>query len=133
MSQENVEAVLRGYEAFNRGDLDAAIEGFHPDLEWQGPEVLPEEDVYRGVEGVRRFWEQWLELFEDFQIEIEEVIDARENVVVMAVIRGRGRESGAEVRTPSFPHFWTIRDGKAIRMKMFPTKAAALEAAGLQQ
>ena len=133
MSRENVEAVLRGYAAFNRGDLDAAIEGFHPEIEWHGPGVFPDEDVYRGVEGVRRFWDQWLELFEDFQIEIEEVIEAGEKVVVMAVVHGRGRGSGADVKTPSFPHLWTFRDGKAVRMRMFQTKAEALEAAGLPE
>ena len=39
MSQENVETVLRAYEAFNRGDLDAASEVFHPEIQWSGPGV----------------------------------------------------------------------------------------------
>jgi uncharacterized protein len=134
MSQENVEAVLRGYEAFNRGDLDAAAEGFHPEIEWSGPGVLPEKrQIYRGIDGVRRFWEQWQAEFEDFTVEIEEVIETGEQVIVMAAVSGTGRGSGAQVRSPSFPHVWTIRDGQAVRMEMLQTKAEALEAAGLSE
>jgi uncharacterized protein len=133
MSQENVEAVLRGYEAFNRGDLDAAAEGFHPEIEWLGPDVLPERVVYRGIEGVRDFWGMWRDEFEDFSIEIEEVIDAGEQVIVMAAVSGRGRGSGADVRSPTFPHVWTIRGGVAVRMEMLRTRADALEATGLTE
>jgi ketosteroid isomerase-like protein len=134
MSQENVEAVLRGYEAFNRGDLDAAVEGFHPEIEWSGPGVLPEKrEVYRGKEGVRRFWGLWQAEFEDFTVEIEEVIEAGEQVIVMAAVSGTGRGSGAPVRSPTFPHVWTIRDGQAVRMEMLRTRAEAIKAAGLSE
>jgi ketosteroid isomerase-like protein len=134
MSQENVEAVLRGYEAFNRGDLDAAAEGFHPEIEWSGPGVLPEKrEIYRGIDGVRRFWGQWQAEFEDFTVEIEEVIEAGEQVIVMAAVSGTGRGSGAHVRSPTFPHVWTIRDGQAVRMEMLRTRAEALEATGLRE
>ena len=134
MSQENVDVVRRGYEAFNRGDLDAATEGFHPEIEWSGPGVLPERrEVYCGIEGVRRFWGTWQAEFEDFTVEVEEVIDAGDQVIVMAVVSGRGRGSGAHVRSPSFPHLWTFRDGQAVRMEMLRTRAEALEAAGLSE
>ena len=134
MSQENVQAILHGYEAFNRGDLDAAVEGFHPQIEWSGPGVVPESGtVYRGAKGVREFWEQWRGEFEDFNVEIEEVIDAGEQVIVMASVSGTGRGSGAPVRSPSFPHVWTIREGQAVRMEMLRTKAEALESVGLSE
>jgi uncharacterized protein len=134
MSRENVEAVLRGYEAFNRGDLDAAAEGFHPEIEWSGPGVLPERsEVFRGIDGVRRFWGLWQGEFEDFTVEIEEVIDAGEQVIVMAAVSGTGRGSGVHVRSPSFPHVWTIRDGLAVRVEMLRTRAEALEATGLSE
>ena len=58
MSEENIDAVLRGYEAFNRGDLDAAAEGFHPrDRDGVARAFCRRKRrVYRGIEGVRRFW-----------------------------------------------------------------------------
>ena len=33
MSQENVEVIRRGYELLNKWDIDAWLEGFHPDAE----------------------------------------------------------------------------------------------------
>jgi ketosteroid isomerase-like protein len=40
MSQENVERIRRGYEAFARGDVDAVLELLHPDVDWH-PAIAP--------------------------------------------------------------------------------------------
>jgi len=42
MSRENVEVVRHFIEAFQRGDMSAAFEAMHPDIEWRGPEGVPE-------------------------------------------------------------------------------------------
>lgn len=68
MSQENVERVLRGYEAFNRGDLEAASAGFDPNIEWVPLETLPDDAPVRGQEGVRRWWRMWREHMDDLRI-----------------------------------------------------------------
>ena len=34
MSQENVDIIRRGYEAFNRGDLEAILATLDPRIEW---------------------------------------------------------------------------------------------------
>jgi uncharacterized protein len=132
VARETVDRVLRGYELFNSGDLDAAMDGFHPDIEWVGTDVLPENETRRGHDEVRRFWESWREVFDDFRIEIEEIVDAGDQVIVMARVSGRGRDSGAEVVTPSFAHIWTLRDELVVRMEMLPTRADALRAVGLE-
>ena len=132
MTSTNVEFVRRGYQLFNEGRLEDALEGFDPDIEWSGPDLLPEGDrVYRGPEGVAQFWGAWREIFDDFRIEIEEMIDAGDRVVAMVRVSGRGKDSGAQVATPSFPHVWTIAHGKAVRMEMLPDRATALVAVGL--
>lgn len=132
MSQENVEGVLRGYEALNRGDLDAAVAGLAPDCELVLPPILPEAaGSYQGREGLRQFWETWRDSFEGFRMEVEEVIDAGDRVLVMAAACGTGADSGADVRTPSFAIIWTIEDGQAVRMHAFPTRAEGVEALGL--
>jgi uncharacterized protein len=133
MTRELRERVIRGYEAFNRGDVDAAVAGFHPDIEWTGPDMLPDEQTFRGPDGVRRFWGSWKEVFDDFHIEVVEVIDVDEHVIVMARVSGRGKDSGAEVTTPAFAHVWTIRDELVVRMKMLPSKEEALAAVRVEQ
>ena len=132
MSRENVERVRIGYEAFNRGDLDAALEGFPPDVEWHVWGELPEREVYRGPEGIKQFWQMWRDSFEGFEIKVERIFDADDRVVVLLAATGSGRGSGVEVRTPTFAQLWTFEGDKVIRVEML-TEAEALAAVGLRE
>jgi hypothetical protein len=50
MSRENVEVMRRAYEAFNRGDLRAAVADFAPDFEYVTSGVITDAgSVYRGA------------------------------------------------------------------------------------
>jgi ketosteroid isomerase-like protein len=129
VSQENVNLTLKGYEAFARGDLEAAFDLMHPEIEAHDPPEMPDAAVHRGHEAVRRDWEHTAELFDDFSIDVEQTFDRGDEVVVFLTYRGRGRESGAVVEA-SLAHVWTARDGKAIRLRQFLDRAEALEAAG---
>jgi ketosteroid isomerase-like protein len=133
MSRERVETILAGYAAFNGGDLDAALEGFPDDVVWEVPEMLPDQGPFVGREGVRRFWELWRETFSEFRVELDEVIDADEHVIVMIRVWGRGRDSGVEVTTPTFPQVWTWRGDEIARVRMLPSKEEALKAAGVSK
>jgi ketosteroid isomerase-like protein len=135
MSQEAIDRIKRGYEAFNRGDLEAAVQDLHPDIEWRVALDLPDsppDETYRGHEGVMRFWQSWHGAFEGFSVEIEEIIDAGDAVVVVGGVHGRGAVSGADVATPTFPMVWTLADdGRPIRVEMFQTLEDAKKEAGL--
>jgi hypothetical protein len=49
-------------------------------------------------------------------------------------ISGRGKRSGVEIEI-DMPlwQVWTLRDGKAVRWRIFRSKQEALEAAGLRE
>lgn len=130
MAREVVERILAGYESFNRGDFDQAIEGFTEDVEWVAPELFLEPGPHRGPDGVMRFWESWRDSFESFQLEIEEAHDLGDHLVVIARIHGTGRDSGAPVTTPSFPQVWTIAGDRVTRVEMFTSSDEAAEAIG---
>jgi ketosteroid isomerase-like protein len=132
MSQENLDLARKGYEAFARGDLDAAIELMHPEIEAHDPPEVPDATIYRGREAVRRDWEQTSELMEDFSIDVERTFDRGDEVVAFVRFRGRGRGSDAEVEAP-MAHVWTFRDGKAVRLRQFIDRAEALGAVGLSE
>ena len=132
MSQENIDRLRRGYEAFARRDLDAALEMMDPEIEAHDAPEAPDATVHHGREAVRRDWEQMLALFEDFKLDIEEVFDAGEELVVFLRLSGQGRESGAEVDA-RMAHMWTIREGRAIRLRQYLDRAEALEAVGLSE
>ncbi len=132
MSQQDIGVILASYEAFNSGDLHTAMDAFAPEIEWNVPPILPDAQVYHGHEGVERFWTTWRESFDDFRVEVEETIDAGARIVVMTKIRGRGRDSGIVVDTPSFAQIWTMRDGRAVHVEMLPNRSEALELVGLE-
>src|SRR5919204_3147491 len=130
MPHENAELARKGYEAFARRDFDAALEMMDPDIEAHNPPEVPEAAIHHGREAVRRDWEQTIELFDDFLIEVEQYLDAGDELVVYLRYRARARGSGAEVDAP-MAHVWTFREGKAIRLRQYLDRAQALEAAGL--
>ena len=56
MSQENVEIIRRGYEAFAKGRI--AFELLDPEIEWRGPREFPDlAETRYGHEGVRRYFD----------------------------------------------------------------------------
>ena len=136
MSEENLEIVRRGIEVVNRGELDAILgvvdEVADPNIEMRAVGRLPDTSrVLRGPKAVKAWWAQILETF-DWHWEPEELIDAGDAVVVVSRQIARGRGSGAEVANRVVGVF-TFRDGKVISIDAYPSKAQALEAAGLSE
>jgi ketosteroid isomerase-like protein len=133
MSQENVEIVRRGYEAFAEGGV--AFEFLDSEIEWRGPREFPDlAEPHYGHDGVRRYMEKLSEVFEDYRMVPEKFIDAgTDRVLVFSREGGRGKGSGAEVQSNPTAHLWTLRDGKAVRMESYWDRAEALEAVGLSE
>ena len=89
--------------------------------------------TYKGHEGVRRYIEIMLAQFEDVRAEPEEIIDAGGDQIFVSVrISGRGKLSGAPVEL-TLASIGSLRGGKVFRLRNYPTKADALEAAGLSE
>ena len=129
----HVDTVLAGYETFNRGDLDGALDGLHPEIEWHTYIVPgPGGGTYHGHDGVRHLWSDARNIFGNFRNEPERIIDVPPDRVV-AVVRvcGTGKESGIPVEA-HIAHVHTFRDGKVIRVDSFDDPEEALRAAGLR-
>jgi hypothetical protein len=65
MSQENLDVVREVVDAFNRQDWVAWASNWHPDAEWYDPPEVPGSGVHRGLESIRRFFDELLELAAD--------------------------------------------------------------------
>jgi hypothetical protein len=133
MSEENVEVVRQAWEAYRRRDNEAALALYDPEIEIElRSEANVEASIYRGLEGVREFFRNWMSAFDDLRSEVEEWIDAGDQVIAMVRSFGRGKHSGVPVDMLE-AHLWTVRDGKLWRLQTLGTKAEALEAAGLSE
>jgi ketosteroid isomerase-like protein len=138
MSQENVEIVRTLAEGFQRRQHEQAFEFYDPEIEWDasgaGGVDAAIASVFHGHEGVRAYWRNWLSAWSDLRFEIEDVLDAGDDVVPL--IRNQrqwGRSSGIEAEMPPFGMVFTIRGGNVVRWRIFPDQQSALEAAGLSE
>ena len=120
----------RGYTLIWReGRMEDALRGLDDDFEWVVPNH-PEGAVRHGADSVMEFFREWVEPWDDFDIEWELQEAGSDAALAIIDMRGRGRVSGvpAEMR---FYQLWTFRDGRAVRMEMFNDLDEARRAAGL--
>ena len=130
MSQQNVEALRRGFEALSSGDMERILAFVHPDFETVvPPEFSAEPDIYRGYDGVRRYFASFQEAMDEIRFEAEQVFDAGDSVVVEVRLTARGRETGIPVEQ-RINQVWWIQDGKATRAQTYSSLAEARDAAG---
>ncbi len=133
MSQENVEIVRRYFAAYERGGLDALAEFWHPDINWRAAEgALDDVGLMEGPGALRHHNEQWEDIFESSRVEVEEFVDAGDQVVAVVRVFGRMKESEAEVDI-RYATVLSIRDGKIAAGREYFTREEALEAAGLRE
>src|SRR6476660_7860228 len=128
MSQENVEIVRRILGQWNAGGVrpDRYPEFFDPGvrMDLRGRKINPA--VYDGYEGLDRFTSDVGEVWDQFSIELVELIDADAQVVSVMQATGRGHGSGIEVEG-ELAWVWTLRDGRILRVERDFDRASALE------
>jgi ketosteroid isomerase-like protein len=133
MSGRNVELARQAAEALSAGDLDSYFNYFDPDVVYYTRVDEPDAAVYRSLEEFKSFFmTSWLEMLADFRADLDEVIDAGDQTISVAVVRGRGSTSGVEVAEP-YVFLRTWRDGKTVEVREYRTKEDALDAAGLEE
>ena len=128
-----MELVRAGYESF-RATGEFAEQFVTPDFVWDMSKFRdwPEQQVYEGADGARRFLVDWRDAWEDWEIEVDSYHDAGEKVVALLRQRGRSKASGLPVDM-CFAQVWTVQDGKQTRMEMYADPDEAMEAVGLQR
>lgn len=133
MSQENAEIARRTFEAIGRWDIDALLELHDPEIEFlplTGTRV--ESGGYIGHAGVRAYFEEVGEVWEEMRPRADDVRTVGDHVVLLGGCAVRGRGSGAESDDP-MAWVLTLRDGKVIRHRGYATREEALEAVGLSE
>jgi SnoaL-like domain len=119
--------VIRDDEAFG-ATIAAAGEIFDPELEsaafWLGGGRS-----YRGLDGFRRMWLDWLEPWATYHVQVEGVIEEGDRVAVLIRDRGRHRGSDAEVELLA-GSVWTVRAGKITRVELYASRRDLFEVSG---
>ena len=140
MSQENIELVRRLYgELASEGTsrefelrlTDEALgRFFDPGIEWvPAAHSLLAVESYRGYDGVRRFWGEFLSTWESYKVEPLSFSDAGDQVAVVVHIIGRTHELEVDETRSSL---LTLRDGRVVRVQTFGDPEGAGAAAGVR-
>jgi ketosteroid isomerase-like protein len=139
MSRENVEIVRRFYDIYAgrydryREDPSALWQVLAPDIEWYPlTGALVEGRPYKGHEGVKAYFEDLADAWEESDVSADRFIDADDVVIVVGQIHAIGRGSGLEIETPA-AWVWRLRRGQAVYMRVYLDRQEALEAVGLSE
>ena len=114
MSQQDVQTIREGYEAFNRKDIPGCSNGSIRRLSGTSQVgAAPQRGVFHSAQTVAdKVFSLVPENFDDFSADADQFIDSGEHVVVVGHFRGRAK-SGTVLDAP-FVHVWKMRDGKAM-------------------
>jgi ketosteroid isomerase-like protein len=131
MSQENVEVMRDGIDAWNRSDREGWLAVFAPGAEWHTTGRFADRGVYRGREALARYWAEFREDVEELSTSVSELRAIGDKVLVAATATGRGRRSKAAFEVPVW-FVTTFRDGLVVRVETHDDAEPAFEAVGLR-
>jgi len=132
MSHENVETLYRVYDALRRRDVDGFVREMHPDVEGTARVMSVDGEVFRGHDGMRRFMDEIITVFPDWDVEVADASIHGDRVLATLRLSAHGARSGVPLDQTA----WQVigfREGKILSWHGFPTRSEALEAVGLDE
>ena len=127
MSSENIEILRRADEAFQRGDLTAALADMDEQITASRVAPMPDVKTYQGHEGIRQMLLDWVEGFDEFAMSGEEYIDVNDRQVLVRLASGRrGAHSGVSIQA-DFWFLYSFRKSKGRASGRIPVEHQALE------
>ena len=118
----NVRLIREMFSAANRaaetGRLDDWLNFFSQDILWEAVEDAPDAGTYRGHEGIRGYFEDWLNTVDGFRQDPRALTEVGDYIVAdvhfTARIKGTDNEMALDYCQVSL-----IEDGKITRVKEF--------------
>jgi uncharacterized protein len=126
----NAKLIRRGYEAWNQGDIAAVLAFLDPEIKWEGYTHIPESGTLTGRDEVKAWLRRFLEAWEELDIEVTDLIENEDQVIALVRFRAIGKGSGVAVDGGVDAHVWTVRDGKAVAVRLHQGTRDALKDLG---
>jgi len=115
------------YAALNRRDIEGTVAVLDEDARWVEHSDLPEAGSYRGRETIRAFLEHFLDSWDRFEQQIEDVREEQECVLLFIRLTARGKGSGIDVES-RYAHLWLMQEGRGVRVDAYYDRESALAA-----
>jgi ketosteroid isomerase-like protein len=121
-AEPDVALVLAAYEAFGRGDIDAAVARLHPDVDWIEPDEFPNGGVRHGQAAVAAYLRASHESWRERRSELTAHRRGERILIVHHVsgVLGDGTPHDATVAD-----VFTVRDGLVVHMIAYGDPAEA--------
>ena len=133
MSKETLELAREIMDVLSQGDYDRLVTLADPEVEWISFFAeLGAKDVYRGLDGMRRYGNDLTDAWEIVRADVDDAIAVGNVAVLVGRIHYRGKVSGIEDET-SAGWMLKFRQGKVLRFRAFLKPEQALEAIGLSE
>lgn len=128
-----MELVRRFTEGFNELGIDGVIELIAPD--WVGHPFRGwiGDPVYRGREGMRELTAIWTENFDDYRVEIRDLIAVGDRVLALLEHGGVAKHASAPVGEPMAAIFGSFANGMVAETSFFLSWEEGRQAAGLSK
>ena len=126
MSDANIALVRRGYDAMQRRDVDELLGYCDPEVEFVSLVGEVEGRVYRGVEGIRQFFADLVDVWELWVPQPEHIDAAGDAVLATGTSRLRGVGSGLEM-TVAWGQVFRFRDGRVLWARIYSDPERARE------
>jgi ketosteroid isomerase-like protein len=121
--------IRRGFEAWESGDVEAAVALYDPEVEVYAPPEIGNSGTFHGIDGFLAWTEAWLEAWETFDQDLLAIEPLGEHHAVSRVIQhGVGKGSGIKVDREA-TYVYEIRDGRLTFMALFFDHDAAVRLA----
>ena len=125
MSRETTQLVQRFYDGLNEGNLEGAMSVCDPlVVVYTRPDQLSA-IAPRGQRRVADYLRDWLESWDEYHTELEELREAGDQVVVLVRARARGKGSRFYAHAETADVF-AVRDGKITSLRLYVDRAEAL-------
>jgi ketosteroid isomerase-like protein len=129
---ERADVVRAAYDAFNRADVDAFCALATEDVEFHDLPDMPDPEVLRGRKGVETFFRVNWDIYERAWGEVDEVLDAGANRVLV-LARPGGQARGGSRLEQGRGLLITFADDKMREVRLYGDQRTARAAAGLDQ
>src|SRR5918996_1844723 len=123
MAGSNVEIVRDAFAAYERRDFDSLLALCDPEAVVHDPDRTGA--VLHGHDALLRFWEEWLENWDEYKVVPTELKEAGDEIFVACSQTGRARLSGIEISQDLFQVF-RIRGGRIVEHRVYTERGRAL-------
>lgn len=132
MNTHIIDNLRRGYDAFNRGDIQGAVDAVNPDPDilWSEPEEFYAGGTYRGRQGMAQYLTLSYEASEKVQSQPEEIVEVGDKIFVLVYFHAWPK-GGGEMREGRIADVYTVRDGRIVQMQAYSDPEEARKAVGL--